>query len=151
MAAFADQAEIQTALAKQKLLKHRKPKVERVPKELSETAMKIAGSQTEVEEPTAPEKTPEINEQIIAPEQIQAPTQETSMFAPMQQGAVAETKTVTTSSSVCQYGFGYLSQREKGESIPETCIECAKSLECMLSEYYKAEKGVKEIRKWYNF
>ena len=51
----------------------------------------------------------------------------------------------------CLYGFGYLSQREKGESIPDTCIECPDSLDCMLSEYYKKEENVKAIKKWYNF
>jgi hypothetical protein len=55
------------------------------------------------------------------------------------------------SASSCPYGFGYLSQREKGVNIPNTCIECPDSLDCMLSEYYKKEENVKEIKKWYQF
>jgi hypothetical protein len=36
------------------------------------------------------------------------------------------------------------------EGIPETCVECNKSLDCMLSEYYKSENTVAEIKKWYH-
>jgi DNA-binding response OmpR family regulator len=33
----------------------------------------------------------------------------------------------------CSHYFGYLSQRTKRETIPETCIECTKSIECLTS------------------
>lgn len=62
----------------------------------------------------------------------------------------AKNKTDSTSSNkTCQYYFGYLGQREKGEVIPSSCVECAKSLDCMLAEYYKSKETVEEIRKWY--
>jgi hypothetical protein len=60
-------------------------------------------------------------------------------------------ETISLSRFVCQYVFSYLSQREKGEGIPDSCIECPDSLDCMLSQYYKKDKNVKEIKKWYNF
>ncbi len=50
----------------------------------------------------------------------------------------------------CRYYLGYLSQRDKGEGIPDTCVECNKSLDCMLTEYYKSEDTVAEIKKWYH-
>ncbi|MEM3626666.1 MAG: hypothetical protein QXZ25_01425 [Candidatus Bathyarchaeia archaeon] len=34
----------------------------------------------------------------------------------------------------CPHSFGYLSQRRKGEKIPDECITCEKLLDCMLSE-----------------
>jgi hypothetical protein len=51
----------------------------------------------------------------------------------------------------CSYAFGYLSQRDKGEGIPETCFGCPKSIECMLSEYNRSKDSVEEIKKWYPF
>ena len=53
------------------------------------------------------------------------------------------------SDSRCKHYFGYLGQREKGEGIPESCLECPKSLDCMLSEYYKSKETIKEVKKWY--
>ena len=32
----------------------------------------------------------------------------------------------------CQYHFGYLSEREKKERIPDDCLSCTDILECML-------------------
>jgi len=51
----------------------------------------------------------------------------------------------------CSYYFGYLSQRDKAEVIPETCFGCLKSIECMMSEYHKTKESVEEIKKWYSF
>ena len=62
-----------------------------------------------------------------------------------------EEKTGSSSSSACKYGFGYLSQREKGGEIPSICIECPSSVECMLSGLYTSKEPIKEIKKWYNF
>ena len=42
--------------------------------------------------------------------------------------------------SGCQYYFGYLGQREKGKGIPNSCLDCAKSLDCMLYDYYKSKE-----------
>ncbi len=72
----------------------------------------------------------------------------TELF-PSQQSTTIDETTFSSSSPGCKYGFGYLSQREKGTEIPETCVACPKSLDCMLSEYYKSREAVKEIKKWY--
>jgi len=89
-------------------------------------------------------------ESLIPVEQVQTPQQKVIVAVPEQQMSSEENKIAAPSSSGCQFGFGYLSQRKKGEGIPDSCIECAKSLSCMLSEYYKKE-NVKEIKKWYSF
>ena len=60
-------------------------------------------------------------------------------------------QTSQSSDFKCQYYFGYLSQRNKREVIPETCFGCLKSIECMLSEYHKTKETVDEIKKWYTF
>jgi hypothetical protein len=52
------------------------------------------------------------------------------------------------SDSGCKHYFGYLGQREKGEEIPTACLECPKSLDCML-QHYKSKESVAEIKKWY--
>ena len=49
----------------------------------------------------------------------------------------------------CQYWFGYLNQKEKGEPIPEGCVECEKALECMLNKYYNSAAAVAHIKEWY--
>ena len=152
IADVANQEEIELALATQNLLKRRKPKAAKrdSTEEMSETAIQVATSQPKTEEPCEPEKEPEIAEQVATAEQISVPTQDPVVLAPLQPVVAIETITVATPSSGCQYGFGYLRQREKGEGIPDTCIECSKSLDCMLSEYYKKEESVKEIKKWYS-
>ena len=48
----------------------------------------------------------------------------------------------------CQYGYGYLSQKERQEPIPEECVECEKVVECMLNHLNSAS-AVAEIKKWY--
>jgi len=48
----------------------------------------------------------------------------------------------------CQYWFGYLSQKEKTETISQECVECEKVLECMLNKK-SSGSAVTEIGKWY--
>lgn len=50
----------------------------------------------------------------------------------------------------CKFYFGYLKRREKGAKIPESCVECPKSVDCMLSNLYKSPAAVTEIKKWYD-
>ena len=45
--------------------------------------------------------------------------------------------------------LGYLSERSKGEGIPEECMICEKTIECMLFKLNKSDRAIKEIRKWY--
>ncbi|MBN1245086.1 hypothetical protein JXA31_05790, partial [Candidatus Bathyarchaeota archaeon] len=52
------------------------------------------------------------------------------------------------SDSGCTHYFGYLGQRDKGEEIPAVCLECPKSLDCMLHNY-KSKESVAAIKKWY--
>ena len=49
----------------------------------------------------------------------------------------------------CQYWFGYLGERESGEGIPEECVECERSIECMLKKEDYSTEAVKEIKKWW--
>jgi DNA-directed RNA polymerase subunit RPC12/RpoP len=55
-----------------------------------------------------------------------------------------------TEDKQCKYYFGYLQNREKGEGIPEACVECPKSVDCMLSNLCQSQTAVSEIKKWYN-
>ena len=55
-----------------------------------------------------------------------------------------------SSDSGCRHYFGYLGERDKGEGIPPECLECPKSLDCMLNNY-KSKGSVAEIKKWYPF
>jgi len=54
------------------------------------------------------------------------------------------------SSNGCGFYFGYLSERDKGEAIPAACVECSKSLDCMLVRVHQSNDSVKEIKKWYH-
>lgn len=60
-------------------------------------------------------------------------------------------KECDTSEFHCAYHFGYLSEKNKNETVPETCFGCPKSLECMLSEFNKSQESLEEIKKWYSF
>ena len=57
----------------------------------------------------------------------------------------------STSNNGCGFYFGYLSERDKGEAISTACVECPKSIDCMLSKVHKSNDSVKEIKKWYHF
>ena len=48
----------------------------------------------------------------------------------------------------CQHWFGFLSQKDKKETIPQECVECEKVMDCMLSRQYDSG-AVTEIKKWY--
>lgn len=49
--------------------------------------------------------------------------------------------------SDCRRFFGYLSERSKGVEIPEECVACPKSLDCMLREDKTSEVRTVEHRK----
>jgi hypothetical protein len=88
---------------------------------------------------------PKVVEHVVEPKVVEPKPQ-----SPMPKSLGKEEKENHPSDQVCKYYLGYLSQRDKGEGIPETCVECNKSLDCMLSEYYKSENTVAEIKKWYH-
>jgi hypothetical protein len=50
----------------------------------------------------------------------------------------------------CSYHFGYLSEKNKNEVIPETCFACPRSIDCMLSKFEKSPQSLEEIKKWYS-
>ena len=59
------------------------------------------------------------------------------------------TKVEEKAKTDCQYWFGFLSKKEKSESIPQVCIECEKVMACMLNQIYDSPNPVAEIKKWY--
>ncbi len=95
----------------------------------------------ESEKVEANEKTLELEAKLQPPETMERSSS--------QQTAIVETKKSLEPSPGCQYGFGYLSHRDRGAKIPDSCIECPDSLNCMLSEFHKSGESVKEISKWY--
>lgn len=48
----------------------------------------------------------------------------------------------------CQFYFGFLSQKDRTQSLPPECVECDKVLDCMLNRD-NSPSAVKEIKKWY--
>lgn len=133
----------------------RKPKLEaEIPLQQNKTGIKIETRETETtEQGVSPHKKPSkpASEKTTMPEQVHAPQAKNTELAPTHE--TVEIETAFPSSSGCQYGYGYLSQRKKGEGIPDTCVGCPKSIDCMLSEYYKKREraSVKEIKKWYSY
>ncbi len=91
----------------------------------------------------------EAREKKLEPEQAQLEQQDHMELSSSQRTAMVETEKVPESSPGCQYGFGYLSHRDRGAKIPDSCIECPDSLNCMLSQYHKSGESFKEISKWY--
>lgn len=49
----------------------------------------------------------------------------------------------------CQYWFGFLGQKDKGDPVPQECVECEKVMDCMLNRCYDSAVAVSEIKKWY--
>jgi hypothetical protein len=48
----------------------------------------------------------------------------------------------------CQHWYGYLSQKDRSDPIPQDCIECGKVIECMVNKLYSAPAAAK-IKGWY--
>jgi hypothetical protein len=98
---------------------------------------------------------PEVKEilETIMPAQMEEPKPNAAADIALNKKSqiTVEEKTCQPSDVQCPYYFGYLGQRNKETAIPETCFECPKSIECMLSEYNGSQEGVKEIKKWYPF
>lgn len=107
--------------------------------ELTIAEKPLANEQLETEPPKA--KSPELMELTLI-QRLEAMVTETAK----------EKETPNSSSDAeCSHYLGYLNQRVKGETIPETCIVCPKSIECLLSESDSSKEGLKEIKKWYSF
>jgi len=85
-------------------------------------------------------------------ERLPIKSQETELekFVQVEPATMSENEENDQSESGCKYYFGYLCERDKGEEIPVACLECPKSLDCMLNNY-KSRESVAEIKKWYPF
>lgn len=60
-----------------------------------------------------------------------------------------EEKSISVDSSCNRY-FGFLSERGKGEEIPEDCFGCSKAIECMLGSNNSSNKKIEGIKQWYS-
>lgn len=56
--------------------------------------------------------------------------------------------TIEETKTGCQFYFGFLSQKDKSQSVPVECVECSRVLECMLDRD-NSPNAVSEIKKWY--
>lgn len=63
--------------------------------------------------------------------------------------AVEGRKALSELNFQCSHYFGFLSEKKEGQEIPETCFECPKSVECLLSRCTKSEESIQEIKQWY--
>ncbi len=144
---FALHAEIVAASKKGKTAKTRKPKTIKTAV-LEVNAMEKIETSNDKIEIAAIVTSPETNEKLVALEPVQLPPLETTDFIPPPQVATAETENVSEPKPG-QFCFGYLSHRKSGEKIPNNCIECPESLNCLLAEYHKSDRSVEEISKWY--
>ena len=60
-----------------------------------------------------------------------------------------EGKSISADSSCNRY-FSFLSERGKGEEIPEDCFGCSKAIECMLGSNNSSNKKIEGIKQWYS-
>ena len=90
------------------------------------------------------------SEEKIAEKTKQVPKQVPKLEKqpPTRQTMISKEKKNVTNNSKCQYYFGYLASRNEVGEIPASCLDCQRSLDCMLSSL-KAGEPVDEIKKWY--
>jgi hypothetical protein len=74
---------------------------------------------------------------------------DTSYLEKKVQLAVEGRKVLSELNFQCSHYFGFLSEKKEGQEIPETCFECPKSVECLLSRCTKSEESIQEIKQWY--
>jgi len=134
---------IQKATTKNELISIEKPEV----KEILETIVRAQVEEPQVEEPNIVEINVNKRSGVLGSD-YDPPF---SLGNNDEQQKTVEDHASESSDFRCQYYFGYLSQRDKEEVIPETCFGCLKSIECMMSEYNKPKETVEEIKKWYSF
>jgi len=63
--------------------------------------------------------------------------------ADLGQDYAADQNTDTLMGPECKYYFGYLSSHDKQQAIPETCLKCPSSLDCVLGKKAKDTIGVR--------
>jgi hypothetical protein len=64
--------------------------------------------------------------------------------------AIGEKEKSISVDSSCNRYFSYLSERGKGEEIPEDCFGCSKAIECMLGSNNSSNKKIEGIKQWYS-
>ena len=74
---------------------------------------------------------------------------DTSSLEEKVQLAVEGRKVLSELNFECNYYFGFLGEKKQGQQIPETCFECPKSVDCLLSKCVKSEESIQEIKQWY--
>ena len=74
---------------------------------------------------------------------------DTSSLEQKVQLAVEGRKVLSELNFQCSHYFGFLSEKKEGQEIPETCFECPKSVECLLSRCTKSEESIQGIKQWY--
>ncbi len=151
---IAEHLENDVASQRSKVARSRKPKTIE-PSEFLQIGVldveETRSDQSELEElcVTCGDGETDASKKVVDLEPVQLPQQETTEFPQPKHIPTVETEKASEPSLRCQYGFGYLSHRESGAGIPDTCIECPDSLNCMLSQYHKSGESVEEISKWY--
>jgi hypothetical protein len=75
--------------------------------------------------------------------EVPPPLEETPQIAKVLGSEVKARHSVPSES--CTYYFGYLNQGSSGKKIPEQCLTCGKTIECMLSK--EKSDTAKEVRK----
>ena len=74
---------------------------------------------------------------------------DTSSLEEKVQLAVEGRKVLSELNFECNFYFGFLGEKKEGHQIPETCFECPKSVDCLLSKCVKSEESIQEIKQWY--
>lgn len=108
----------------------------------AQTAPKFMELNVEEKEQINTDSTETKKGQMNSTEQLETVQLDKKVEAPI------ETKSISASQA-CKYFFGYLSQRNKKEMIPNACVECIRSLDCILQNYDKSMEAIEEIKKWY--
>jgi hypothetical protein len=120
------------------------------PQDTAGAEIQESDSILETEESSESGENLEKDEQVVVAEQTKFPESEPETHDPGQTPITLDVEEISRSPSGCQYGYGYLRHRGKSEGIPDSCVECSKALDCMLSDYYQEKESVKEIKKWYD-
>ena len=132
--------ETPTSFTSKKVVKLKEQKIVKADKGEGKTLkMQPASVEPPLKGSSVPEKKHEGAKEPILPEQVQMSQQGKVETSSVQQTKTLKAETVSQASSNCNYGFGYLGQRKKGEEIPESCMECSKLVNCMLSKLHKKE------------
>ncbi|HLN88814.1 MAG TPA: hypothetical protein VK253_02000 [Candidatus Binatia bacterium] len=113
----------------------------------SELTLNLPASDVELapSKENANNETPDLKLEFIT----ESKSIDTSSLEEKVQLAVEGRKELSELNFQCEHYFGFLSEKKQGQEIPETCFECPKSVECLLSKRIKSEESIQEIKQWY--